>query len=116
MPKENNRFILDLDAPCPCGSPKLLRDCCGKWGTPRKRIPSLVPPGPPSGYAHPRCYFRNTRNCSTKVTGEHVVSRTVLASIGTTIRVGGAVWLPPGETRDIRVQNLTSNILCDRHN
>jgi hypothetical protein len=58
-----------------------------------------------------------TRNCSPKLSGEHFISETVLSIINPkTLRVSGAAWIPPDETRDVPPRALQANILCNRHN
>ena len=58
--------------------------------------------------------MRSTNNCSTKISGEHYISGTILAEFGN-LRTSGLPWFGPGETR-VGINSLTSNILCTRHN
>jgi hypothetical protein len=68
---------------CPCESGKPLRDCClGPDGVPRIRIPSLIPPGPNTGYRNDRCYLNVTGNCSPSISKEHYISRSILEELG----------------------------------
>jgi hypothetical protein len=117
MSKKDPRFRPNLAEPCPCGSGKILARCCYRIdGTIRKERSSIRPPGPSTGYSHPRCYLNFTQNCSSKITGEHLVSRGILKQIGQEVEVAGVPWLKPGEIQKYRINNLTANILCNRHN
>jgi hypothetical protein len=58
-----------------------------------------------------------TRDCSTTISGEHFISRTVLSILNPkTLRIGGVSWLPKGETKDLPLDSLRANVLCGRHN
>ena len=108
---------ITVGAPCPCGSKKLVQDCClDPDGQLRVKVPSLAPPGPSTGYAHPKCYLAHTDNCSGKISSEHYVSRAILELIGDELHVGGLPWEPRGTTVKYGINSLVSNILCVRHN
>jgi len=78
---------------------------------------TLYKPPPPSGYSHPGCYMNWTHDCSSKISGEHFISETVLSILNPrTLRIGGAAWIPQGETRDLPLAALQANVLCTRHN
>jgi hypothetical protein len=64
---------------CPCGdSDRPYGDCCGRVPrSPYKQIAQFRPPGAATGYRHPRCYMRWTRNCSDTISGEHFISKDV---------------------------------------
>jgi hypothetical protein len=81
-----------------------------------KESSSIRPPGPPTGYSHPRCYLGFTQNCSTTISREHFVSHGILRQIGQSVSVRGAPWLQPGQTETYATKSLGSNILCVRHN
>jgi hypothetical protein len=106
------------DSPCPCGSGKVVRLCClqpdGK--NLRIRLPSLIPAGAVTGYANPGCYLSMTNNCSTVMSGEHYISKSVLAEIGNTVYLGGVLWLVPDTQKVVGINSMTANILCARHN
>jgi len=40
----------------------------------------------------------------------------VLAQLGSSITISGAPWLAPGQSMNLAIDNLTSKILCKRHN
>ena len=70
-----------------------------------------------TGYSHPRCYRRHTKDCSPGISGEHPISRNVLKELSTpTVLVDGVPWLAVGERREMPITALESNILCARHN
>jgi hypothetical protein len=117
VPVKRKIFHLEPDGSCPCGSGRPLRKCCLlPNGLLRKQPPTLLPPPPRTGYAHPRCYLAGTNDCSNRISAEHYMSKSVLAAIGTTVGIDGAPWLPPGEQREIGIDRLTAKILCGRHN
>jgi hypothetical protein len=117
MTAKRPHFRPNVAEACPCGSRKVLAHCCLRFdGTVYKERASIRPPGPVTGYSHPRCYLSFTGNCDEKLTGEHVLARGIFAQIGQQIKVTGAPWLNPGEVRRIGIDRLTSNILCKRHN
>ncbi len=111
-------FILRSDQPCLCRSGKALDQCCFDLasGWFRYRMPNLRPPGPPTGFSHSKCYLRGTADCSTKISGEHVVSESLLLALGEGLELSGAHWLEPGETLKTSSGSFGSNILCKRHN
>jgi hypothetical protein len=103
---------------CPCGSGKTIEACHLDIfdGRLRKPLPSLRPPGQPNRFSHPRCYLRDTCDCSKEDSREHYMSESVIKQLGPVIHVSGMPWLRPGETREIGVASLTTKILCRRHN
>jgi hypothetical protein len=103
------RFHVD---PCPCGSGRILKDCC------LKPIGILRPPAPTSGYRHDKCYAKEFADCSSKISGEHWISDGVLRILARfgPLNVGGLPWQPPGTTKEMSVDCLRSNMLCTRHN
>jgi hypothetical protein len=91
--------------------------CCRRFDGAVFKEPSTIrPPGPPTGYSHPRCYLGFTQNCCTKISGEHFVSRGILQQIGQSVSITGAPWLKRDEIKTLATKNLTANILCVRHN
>jgi hypothetical protein len=105
-----------IEDPCPCESGKPLRDCClGPDGVPRIRIPSLIPPGPSTGYRNDRCYLNVTANCSQSISREHYISRSILDELGP-LTFSGFPWDTPGTQITYGINSLTSHILCTRHN
>lgn len=109
-----------LEDPCPCGSGQAFGQCClGPNREIRVRIPRLTPPGPATGYAHPRCYLRLTNNCCHKITLEDTISKNVLqvmARESDVVEMGGLHWRAPGEMVQLGINNQGSRVLCKRHN
>jgi hypothetical protein len=102
---------------CPCGSGKPVVNChLDIDGQLRKRLKSLKPPVPQTGFAHPSCYLSETRDCSREISREHYISRSVLEQLGSTLRAMGMPWLDNGQALETKVDNLTAKILCRRHN
>jgi hypothetical protein len=112
------KITLRSDAPCPCGSGKTIAACHLDIidGRLRKPLASLRPPGQPTGFSHPRCYLRDTCDCSKQYSREHYISKSVLKQLGAPLLLSGTPWLRPGETLEIAVGSLTAKILCKRHN
>jgi len=106
--KENDR--------CPCGSRMDYGDCClNHDGQPLIKTPSLTPDGPITKYENGKCYLNFTKNCSQKISREHYVSKSILSQFGG-LAVKGMPWQTPGTSDRYSPNNLTSHILCDRHN
>jgi hypothetical protein len=105
---------------CPCRSGWLIVSCCldPSDGKLRKKVKSIKPPGPATNYAHPNCYLRTTSDCSEEISREHYVSANILEQLGSDegIEVFGLPWFNPGKGKRLSVDNLTSKILCKRHN
>ncbi len=103
--------------PCPCGSSRQFVGCCLTRGQGLYvQVPPLLPKAPATGYAHPRCYLRHTRDCSTDISAEHFISKVLLEAMGGSIEFTGLPWKAPDEVATLRPNNLVSNILCSRHN
>jgi hypothetical protein len=68
--------------------------------------------------SHPKCYAKRLGDCSSKITGEHYISESILRRIGDgkTITVGGASWLNGGKPMSIAVKSFAANVLCTTHN
>jgi hypothetical protein len=102
---------------CPCGSGRAFGRCCYRRGlAPCIALPSILPSCDKTGYAHPKCYLRGTNNCSTKISAEHYISRTVLEDLDPLgrIKITGFPWSPEMQQRHIN--DMVANILCVRHN
>lgn len=68
-------------------------------------------------FAHPRCYARVLNDCSSKLSLEHYVSRTVLDLLGNEHRITNASWLLPGQqSKPLATSALGSRVLCKKHN
>jgi hypothetical protein len=99
--------------PCPCGSGRTIIECCVS-----RRV-ATSPAGPSTGYSNQKCYARLLNDCSTKISAEHFVSKSVLELVFSEdkeIILSGASWMPQGESKRISIKNLRAKVLCDRHN
>jgi hypothetical protein len=110
------QFTLKLTNPCPCGSGLLLANCCAKTGRLHKEQFVYPLEAYPTGYVHQKCYMSSSRDCSTTISAEHFISRSVLVALGQRVAVDGVPWLNAGEQRILPINNLAANILCTRHN
>ena len=110
-------MVLRSDQPCLCGSGRTLERCCFNLvsGSFRHKMPNLTPPGPLTGFSHPRCYLQGTADCSKQISGEHIVSGSVMRILGEG-ELSGAHWLEPSEARKASFRDLRANVLCRRHN
>ena len=101
------------DLPCRCGSNKLAKECCWRergW----HKSPAVINLTD-TGYSgnHRRCYLNALNSCSQKLSGEHVISATVLKAIGQdTVDVSGFPWIKADETKKVGIGSLVANCLC----
>jgi hypothetical protein len=104
---------------CPCRCGWMITSCCldASDGKLRKKFKTIKPPSPTTNYSHPNCYLRITNDCSQDISREHYISANVLEQLGDEgIQVSGLPWFKPEELKRLSVDNLTSKILCTRHN
>lgn len=103
--------------PCPCGAGAPFGVCCDAgFGLVAKAPPRLTPPGPSTGFAHPKCFMRATANCSSSISKEHWISQAILRQFGETISFRGTRWQAADQFERLSIDALASNILCARHN
>lgn len=70
-----------------------------------------------TGYSHPGCYAKGLSDCSSKLSTEHYVSRSILDLLGDVHVISNASWLPSGaQSKPLPSSSLGSKILCKRHN
>lgn len=118
MGKQKRRLKHVLNGVCPCGSDKAARQCCftGKhWKKPPGQLHLRELP---ATSAHERCYMKELNSCEGPISGEHLISESVikiLAGDGE-FSVSGLPWLKPGEEKILATGNLRTNCLCSRHN
>lgn len=117
MGEAKRRHLAMASKPCRCGSNKAGEDCCWTergWHKAPANIDLVA--GKHRGTQR-RCYLRELNTCSETISGEHMISETVLRAIGKDqVIVSGLPWLEPGETRSVGIKNLVGNCLCDAHN
>lgn len=105
---------------CPCDSGRRIKSCCWQRGdnSLRPRQARTLTTAPATGYANARCYAAPLDDCSTKITGEHTLSHSVLRELSPTgiIEVNGLPRRPHEEFVSVPISGFTCNVLCDRHN
>ena len=69
-------------------------------------------------YSHPKCYANTTNNCSTKISGEHIISDNILKlfEYNKTVKLTGLPWIEHKEFNLLSRNSLVANILCTDHN
>lgn len=107
-------LVYPPESPCGCGSTKPFGKCCLKNGT-ITLMPKRGEPAPPgTRYRNRKCILGWTNNCCTKISGDHIVSASVLRVLShEKIKISAQ-----GVTREhsIRSSALTVKKLCRRHN
>jgi hypothetical protein len=112
-----DRLEPDLDGPCLCGSEATLRACCwnGREILPK---PAQIRERLRVRYRNPRCYASARWNCSSKISGEHYLSRSVLSAfVGgrKAVSVSGHRWQKE-KVQSIGISSLAAKVLCTEHN
>ncbi len=71
-----------------------------------------------TNYSHSRCYANKTKNCSTKISGEHIISDNVLElfELNKTVKIAGLPWMEQQTFNLLSRKSLVANILCKNHN
>jgi hypothetical protein len=102
--------------PCICGSGLRAGQCC--WtahGYHKKPVTVNLRNTGLTG-RHDRCYMAGTGACDTKISGEHLISESVLKVLADKqVELSGLPWLK-GQKKMLGFGALTTNCLCARHN
>lgn len=71
-----------------------------------------------TNFSHPKCYANKTNNCSTKISGEHIISNNILELFehNKTVKLTGLPWIENKTFNLLSRNSLVSNILCSDHN
>jgi hypothetical protein len=102
--------------PCRCGSRLPAASCCLTGGGWHKKPVHLDFSKSKESGSHPGCYLRQTGTCSSKLSGEHLVSEAVLRVLGDQeVQVSGFAWLK-GAKKNLTFASLTAKCLCTSHN
>src|SRR5689334_628280 len=113
-------ITLELDDPCPCGRGRIIRDCgCLRPDKTFRPFPAVTEaPGPVTNFAHPKCFARPTKNCSTALSKEHVISHGILRALTSSkgVQIFGTAFNRHDGGLWVSARNLASHILCERHN
>lgn len=106
---------MNLGDPCPCRSGSTARECCLATGVQQTKQ-HLPPARPATGHSHPKCFARRLENWGQHISGEHYLSRSVLAQLEKDggVFTRGAKFSPQG--RRLPLSALQSNVLCREHN
>ncbi len=107
-------LVVPEDEPCGCESGKTFGECHLVNGNVIIHPQPFVMPRITTNNRHRRCYLNSTWDCGHKITGEHILSKTLIKKIATKsfdIRQGDNV-----RTYGIDSQKFTVKRLCDRHN
>ena len=66
---------------------------------------------------HDKCYMAATGACDTKISGEHLISHSVLKIFAEKqVELSGLPWQKPGDKKMLGFSTLITNALCRRHN
>lgn len=108
----------NANEPCPCGSLKEAGGCCynGRVWYKRPAVLGLRALSPKSTVD--KCYMKELRSCDGGISGEHLVSESVLHILKADgdFSISGVPWLPEGEAKIVGPRSLTAKCLCSRHN
>lgn len=102
--------------PCRCQSAQSAQTCCltdhGWFKKPEiVRVKDTGEIG-----SHASCYLHGTNSCCSKISGEHLISESVLRILAEReLELSGFPWLK-GARKRLRFKNLTANCLCKTHN
>jgi len=117
MVSQTNVILIEPDDPCPCRSGKLTSECCMEPdGTFRVKFPSPLPPGPNTGFSHAQCFMRDGSNCSEEISSDPYMAKSVLDMFSANAIRANFVWNDATRTTPVGIDNLTSPIVCNRHN
>jgi len=96
----------------------MARECCfdgRNWH--RKAAPLGLKELPASAVVD-RCYMRELGSCVAPISGEHLISQSVMQVLqgNGEFSIAGVPWLPRGEVRILGANALRANCLCAKHN
>ncbi len=76
------------------------------------------PPGPKTGFRHPKCYAADDGNCSGKLSLEHYISASLLRQIAPdgAVKISGLHWQEAEQFASLPIGAIGARILCSRHN
>lgn len=69
-------------------------------------------------FSHKKCYANKTAKCSTKISGEHIISDSILREFehNNTVKITGLPWIEKQTFNLLSRKSLVANILCENHN
>jgi hypothetical protein len=73
---------------------------------------------PNSLYQHPKCFARTLNNCSKKISGEHIISDSILKFLfpENSMYLTGPRWLHNQKNVKFPINTLKAKVLCITHN
>ena len=102
---------------CICGSGDPAGECC--WtphGYHKKPVVVDLHNTGRTG-KHDKCYMAATGACDTKISGEHLISHSVLKILAEKqVELSGLHWQKPGDKKMLGFGALIAKALCTRHN
>ena len=103
--------------PCICGSGIPAGECCWMPHGYHKKPVVLHLRNTGLNGKHDKCYMAETGACDTVISGEHLISHSVLKVLAEKqVEISGAPWQNPGEKKMLGFSALITNALCRRHN
>lgn len=118
MGEAKRRRQLLQAAPCRCLSGRPAGICCYTGGRWHKAPAILGLRSLPKVTAIPKCYMSALGSCTGTISGEHLISKSIIEFIRDDgeFSVSGTPWLEEGESKILAPRNLTANCLCSNHN
>jgi hypothetical protein len=101
---------------CICGSGRQAGQCCWMAHGYHKKPETVNLRNTGLIGRHNRCYMAGTGACDTKISGEHLISESVLKVLADKqVELSGLPWLKR-QKKMLGFAALTTNCLCARHN
>ena len=117
MASRTNVILIEPDDPCPCRSGLVTRECCMEPdGTFRVKFGTPLPSGPITEFSHVHCFMRESNNCSVDMSADPYMAKGVLDMFSAGAIRANFVWSDVARTTPVVLENLTSRLLCTRHN
>jgi hypothetical protein len=108
-----------LGSKCPCGSDCIADTCCWKGDGCWEKTPVGIIAVKETQLSNPSCYLSCMSNCTSKITKEHFVSRTILEQLtkGGILHFQNAAHFFGGKSQvEIGIDSFAAKVLCDNHN
>jgi hypothetical protein len=118
MGEANRKRAAIGNASCPCGLPRIARECCYNGRDWLKRHAVLGLKALPQKSIVKKCYMKELGSCDGLLSGEHLISESVILVLKADgdFSVAGLPWLPEGGAKIVGPKSLTANCLCQKHN
>ncbi|MDP1679250.1 MAG: hypothetical protein Q8L02_03885 [Candidatus Nitrotoga sp.] len=107
-------LVYPPENPCGCGSGREFGKCCLKDGQIILNPKLLNPPKPKAWHRNKKCILNWTSDCCSKISGDHIVSKSVLKVISKEkITISTSSF---SREHSINSDSLKTKQLCRRHN